>query len=51
MDGQAIAAQALGHAGPRALPTEQSGPRPAGVRADERDRPPEEIRTARATRP
>lgn len=51
MNGQAIGAQAIGHSGPRALPTEYGGPRPGGTRTDETRREPAESRTAGATRP
>jgi hypothetical protein len=51
MLGEAIAGRALGDAGRRALPTEQAGPRPAGVRPDEADRIVDEARTMRATKP
>jgi hypothetical protein len=51
MIGEAIAAQALGHAGLRRLPTEFGGPRPAAVRPGETVQPLSESRTSRATRP
>lgn len=51
MNRQAIAAGAIGHAGPRDLVTEQIGPRPGGVRAEETLRGLAELRTARVTRP
>lgn len=51
MLGEAISAQAPGHAGLRALASEHGGPRPAGVRPEETQAPCGESRTARATRP
>lgn len=50
MLGEAIAARALGDAGLRALPTEQDGPRPAGVRSDAGTMP-SDARLTRATKP
>lgn len=49
--GSAIAAEPIGAAGLRRLATEQSGPRPAGTRADETRRERGELRTVRATKP
>ena len=49
MLGGAIAARAIGAAGPRVLASEQAGPRPAGTR--EATRIESVPRAARATRP
>ncbi len=51
MNGQAIAAQPISHAGLRALATEQFGPRPQGTSAERTPRQPADPRTCRATRP
>lgn len=51
MNGSAIGAQAIGDAGLRQLATEHGGPRPAGVRPDERAVAVAEMRTTRATKP
>jgi len=51
MMGQAIAAQPIGHAGPRELPSEHGGPRPAAIRRSETAQLPREARVAAATRP
>lgn len=47
MLGEAIAAQALGHAGLRDLASEHGGPRPAAVRKDDSGMAVSEERTAR----
>jgi hypothetical protein len=49
--GEPIAAQAISNASLRRTASEQSGPRPAGVRAAETLRAADGGRTARATRP
>lgn len=51
MNGYAIGAQALGHAGLRDLPTEYGGPRPGGVRTGETLHAAHGGRIVRATRP
>jgi hypothetical protein len=51
MNGQPIAAQALGDAGLRTLASEHAGPRPAAVPALRTPAVGSEARAARATRP
>ena len=51
MDGQAIAAQPIGHAGLRQLTGEHGGPRPAAARPSETAPLSRESRVAAATRP
>ena len=51
MNGQAIAAQAIGEAVLRRLATEYGGPRPPGTREEETARSAQDPRVASATRP
>lgn len=51
MLGGTIAARSLGDAGKRALPTEQTGARPEGVRPDEAEAPVRGTETAWARKP
>jgi hypothetical protein len=51
MLGRTIGAQAIGHGGRRELVSELDGPRPGGVREDQRTAAAGERRTLNATRP